>query len=166
MSLEHWLFKVGVPTYKTQIYIDLPAAASNSIELGNTVPENIGWIYGLAVNVGGKKPNDASLNLLTLAQSYELWLQLKYGSADFIDYYRLSNLVFNNYGAARTQVENYLPVSIPMGTDWKKSLIINNTSIVSATIMFDIYFIDIPTYKNLVASKIIWERGKKPAENG
>jgi hypothetical protein len=28
--------------------------------------------------------------------------------------------------------------------------------------MLDIYFIDIPTYKNLTASGVIWERGIKP----
>jgi hypothetical protein len=160
--VEHWLFTRGVPTYKTQIFVDLPASAENSIELGNTVPENIGWIYGLSINVGGTKPMDASKNLISLANSYDLWLILKYGSSDFIDQFRLSNMVYNTYATARSQVQNYMPVSIPMGTDWKKSTIQNMTSITSVTIMLDIYFIDIPTYKNLTASGVIWERGIKP----
>lgn len=160
-NIESWLFKAGIPTYKTWLEIDLPTPAQTQIEIADKVPENVGWIYGMSIQSDGKSPYDASKPLISATDAYLLWLTLKYATSDFVDTWRLSDLNFNPSLGVRQQPNNYAPCSIPMGTDWRKSKIINTTGIVGKTIWLDVYFIDVATYKNLRNSNTIWFEGKK-----
>lgn len=165
-NIEHWLFRLGVPTYKTYLQIDLGTTANQKIEIADKVPENVGWIYGLSVQKDGSFPYDATIPLISNVQSYQLWLTLKYATSDFVDTWRLSDLIYTPFVPApvivydRQQERNYTPVSIPMGVDWRKSTIINPTGIVNATIFMDVYFIDLNTYKNMRESGVIGFQGK------
>jgi len=169
-SFEDLLIKLGVPTYTTQIFKDLNATVTgNTIELGDDVPTNLGWIYGMSIHTDGFKPSDASKSLITLANAYDLWFTFVYGTANVTQYTRLSDMVFNvppstTRNGVRTQELNYMPISTPQGGDWRKSIITNPTGITTGTIMMNLFFIDEVTYQNLVASGVLWKGGRKPAQ--
>lgn len=159
--IEELLFKVGVPTYKTNLIT--PLTAANEINLGQQAPTNIGWIYGISLNVGG---TDFQGNtLISLADAGNLWLNLKIQTNVFTQTLRLSNYVYQQPNVPRTQERNYMPVSIPLELDWKQSTILNPTNIASGTVFFDFYYIDIPSYTNLLNSGTLWKYGVKKANN-
>jgi hypothetical protein len=160
--IEELLFKVGIPTYKTNLITAL--TATKSVNLGQQAPTNIGWIYGISLNVSGTSATtDFQGNtLITLLEAANLWLNLKIGSNVFIEDVRLSNFVYQEPNVTRTQDRNYMPVSIPLDLDWKQSTIDNPTSITGKTVNFDFYYIDKPSYAALLKSGVLWETGNKP----
>lgn len=158
--IEELLFKVGIPTYKTNLETEITAV--KEIELGQNAPTNIGWIYGISVNCEGTSP-DTSKNLITLANAKDLWVNFKIGSSVFIQTWRLSELVFTIGGTARTQPMNYQPCSIPLELDWKQSTIENPTLITGKYVVFNLWYIDVPGYNALMRSGVIWKTGNKPS---
>ncbi len=157
--IEELLFKTGIPTFKTTLSTDLVAVGD--VNLGQDAPTNIGWIYGMAVNVGGNS-YDNSKPLITLVEAGALWLTLKIGSSDFVKNLRLSNLEFQEASVTRGQERNYMPCSIPLALDWKQSTISNATGITGKTVLLDMWYIDKPSYDKLLQSKVIWKTGINP----
>jgi len=168
--VEEMLFRVGIPTYKTTLQIDLPAAAQVKQLLNQKAPINIGWIYGISINVDGHLPLDNSANLITKTDAGNLWLSLLIGSNQFVADWRLSELMYMQYNVDREMNWNYAPVSLPMGSDakgnsqidWQKSYVTNPSGIVSKTILLNLWYIDIASYSNLVNSKFMWVTGVNP----
>lgn len=153
--IEELLLRAGVPAYKTNLITTI--TTSKEINLGQQAPENIGWIYGISLNVGGTDYQGNTL--ISLADSYNLWLNLKIQTNVFTQSIRLANFIYLNPSAIRTTERNYMPVSIPLQLDWKQSSILNPTGIASGIVNFDFYYIDIPSYNKLVANQMILKPG-------
>src|SRR6187431_3239438 len=96
--IEELLFKVGIPTFKTTLTTQLVAGET---ELGMEAPKNIGWIYGVSMEVGGVSPDNKTL--VAFADAPYLWLTFKIGSSDFMYRLRMDSLVYNQPGVTRTQ---------------------------------------------------------------
>lgn len=163
--IQEQFVKLGIPTYITQLQIDLPAVAKAQNLLGQDVPTNIAWVYGLSVTVDGTAPLDASQNLISLSESKNLWLTLMAGTNIFQQNIRLSDLLYVQGGVMRSQPYNFCPVSIPSGIDWKTSYIQNPNGVTSKSVLLNIYYIDKPTYNNLVGSGVLWKTGIKPPQS-
>lgn len=155
--IEEFLFKAGIPTYKTNLITQITSA--KSINLGAQAPTNIGWIYGMSLLVGGTDYQGNTL--ISLADAGNLWLNLLIQTNNFTQNLRLSNLVYQQPNITRTQDKNYCPVSVPLELDWKQSTIANPTGIASGYVNLDMYYIDIPSYNNLKQSGMIWVNGQK-----
>jgi len=160
--IEELLFKVGIPTYKTNLITEI--TATNTVNLGQQAPTNIGWIYGISLNVAGTSAttNANGQTLVTLLQAANLWLNLKIGTNVFIQNTRLSNFVYQQPNVTRTQEKNYVPVSIPLDLDWKQSQIVNPTLMSAVFVDFDFWYIDKQSYANLLKSGALWQTGNKP----
>lgn len=160
--VEELLFKTGIASYKTYLQFDLGASAQPQINMDQKAPVNIGWIYGISVLIGGTVPTNQTQNIISKADAGNLYVTFKIAANMFIDTWRLSDLVFQEAGQTREQERNYAPVSIPNILDWQKSYINNPTGIVSKTILFQLWYVDAPSYGNLVQSGVLWQQGKKP----
>lgn len=155
------LSEQGVATLFTTILITLPTSGSQNIPIAKQLPNQIGMIYGLSIDVGQKDPNNN--NLITLAQSALLYITLKKGSANFIENMRMDKLLFNNADATGnlSNPNRYLPVNVPGDFDLDTSFLTNPTGITSGVVSLNLWYITKTTMQTLKASGVVKVNGKK-----
>lgn len=158
--MEDLLNKLGIPSYISQIVVDLPSANNTTVQLNDKVPESAGWIYGMSVEHDGTTPTDQTKVLINAADMQNLWLQLKYGTSIYIDNYRLDKLSWRD-ATVPIAFRNYTPFSIPADTAWKNSVLLNPTGIINKTVIINVYFIDKGSYQHLVDTGVFWKNGRK-----
>jgi hypothetical protein len=157
--MQEQLYKLGVKTYTDTYYTQLTGGTPTMI--GQDMPNVVGWIYGISIDVDGVLPTDQSKNAISLANASNLWLYFKVNAELFINNMRLDKLVFVNpnegLGAAPAQYSNqrrYFDVNIPYVTDLKQSYYNNPTSLGTSVaplyIPLSIYYIDRDSYNGLV----------------
>lgn len=108
--------------------------------IGAKFPTNINWIYGVSAKVAGAGPNNQTL--ITLANSYNLFLNLQEGSNFFLKNFPLCDLVFNpvnNGNDMRDQ--RYLPVKISGRADLDTSTIGNPTPVNSGLVLLYLWYV-------------------------
>lgn len=119
--------RLGIPTLQTTIYTSITTEAT--IKLGAQLPENVGAIYGLAVDVGGKKKDSNATNNITWTESLNLFLTLKHGSTFFINGIRLDRLVYVQGNSNMDNPLRYFPCLIPAPFALDESQYFNPTAI-------------------------------------
>lgn len=158
--IEEMIIKAGVPTYVVKLEINL-SGNQNEISVAQQEPNPIGLIYGLSVDIGGTHPTDNTRQLIDQNDSRNLWLTLKYNTAEFVDKIRLSRLGNDIPNANGGIIRNYFPCNIPRGTDWQGSKIYNYTGITNKTILLNLYFIDVQSLAALREQGIFFRNGVK-----
>lgn len=138
--MKNILEKYAIP--QLFITIKTTCAATPQVQIGTTMPTQIGLIYGLSVTCAGT--DDQGGTLITYAQTALLYLNLKRGSTNAIEALRLDKLVFAN-GNLNTvfpaSSERYLPMILPNTLSLDQSSYSNATSIASGVIMLDLWFL-------------------------
>jgi hypothetical protein len=126
------LYKFRLPLLQTNIETTISTTAQSSIQIVKTMPEDIGIIIGCSIDVTGTSVNGNTL--ITAAESDVLYLQMKQGNADFLNYVRLSNLIYVlGAGNIFTNPYRYMPLNIPATIiSLDKSAYANPTGLVSA----------------------------------
>lgn len=163
MNIQDVLFKLGIPTYVYVVETQLTANAE--IKIGETLPVDLGWIYGMSVNINGCSPKDSTkLNILP-GQSASLFLTLKYGQSLYVNNLRVSELIYTQPEPVAqslfTNSNRYLSVNIPLNTDLKQSFFANPTLITGRIISLNLYYVDLTSYRTLVNEGILLRNGKK-----
>lgn len=157
------LFKLGVPTYVFTVEVQI--TANPQVLIGEKLPVNLGWVYGMSTNIIGRTqltnellPNDQQIG--------SLYLSLKYGQAIYVDGLRLSELVFTQpFGGAGTNLpqwqnsHRYFPMNIPLNTDLKLSYISNPLLVSGITVALNLFYIDMVAYKNLLDAGLLYANG-------
>jgi len=131
MNFEGELFKLGVGTWVMDVITQIPNPASTQFNIGQTLPKNVGYIYGLSTYCDGVDTQNVALP--TTAQLQALYLTFKNGPAEFFSMVRMSdfsnellNATSNSY---QVRDQKYTPVNIP-AFDLSTSFYNNPTSIV------------------------------------
>lgn len=157
--IQETLLKLGIPTYSVTIYTKLEDVTSQLI--GDRMPEQIGWIYGLSTEVGDTHPDDATKQLISDNDIGSIWLCLKYGATEYIQDLRMTNLVFTSSQRPGMwfNPQRFFPVNIPMHTDLSTSKYKNPNKISNVHVALTLYYIDKTAYKNLLAQGIILANG-------
>lgn len=129
-NLEIMLFSLGVPTYTYDLATAIPVTASNKIQISKEMPKVTGWIYGLTVEGDGV---DQDGNPLPTTTNYtNMYMLLKDGTSEFVQYLRLSDALNVFAGSPVIRPVGYLPVSFPGNFDISNSFYLNPTLIASA----------------------------------
>lgn len=140
------LDKNGIPQL-FQVIKTVITAAAPQIKLGNTLPTQIGLIYGISttVGIGGVATVDDTNNtLITAANASNLYLNLLKGSTLVVSPMRLDKLIFNVPSAtlAPTADNRFLPMIIPNTISLDTSYYSNPTGISAGEIMLELWYID------------------------
>lgn len=160
MNIQQTLFKLGIPTYCYSVETDI--TANNSIKIGETLPQDLGWIYGLSTNATGVTARDQTKLLPSFAQLSNLYLNLKYGQSIFVNGLRLCDLLFLDPASGiPINSSRYLEVNVPLNTDLKLSFIDNPTLITGVTCVLNLYYIDKISYSTLVKQGLVLQNGLK-----
>jgi hypothetical protein len=168
-NMQSLLFKLGIPTYMYTVETAITGEISTNI--GETLPQDLGWIYGLSTNVNGVTARDKTKIYPTALEASNLFLNLKYGQAIFVNGLRLSDLIFLDPLALAQpgNSERYLQVNIPLNTDLKLSYIQNPTQIgtpaAPVTTALNLFYIDIKSYTTLVKQKMVLQNGMAAGSN-
>lgn len=162
MQISDILFKLGIPTYVYTVETTLTNIAE--VKIGETLPVDLGWVYGLSVNIDGATAKNATVPNITAAQAFNLYLSLKYGQSIYVNALRLTEMVFSGPIASTAPFANahrWLPVNVPLNTDLKQSFISNPTLITGPVVGLNVYYIDLTSYRELVNSGQILRNGKR-----
>lgn len=155
--ISQLLIRLGIPTYCFTTFTDLNA--NKTVKVGDTMPPQVGWVYGLSIECNGVLPRDSSKNLITSADTFNLYLNLKYGSTNYVESLRLCNLQFNSVANPASNQSRFLPINMPMHSDLKESTYENPLAITNATIGLTLWYIDKASYEQLVRTKIFSQNG-------
>lgn len=153
MDLLSLLFQKGIATYTTTIYTPIPANPAQSFQIGKDMPLQIGRIFGMAIYTDGLTPDQA--DLVTSTDAFNLYINLKVGSANFVEEHRLSDMISFVAGVPITTRSNpFMEVNIPDGLDLSTSKYLNPTGIVAGannkTIALKLWYIGYETYNQLL----------------
>jgi hypothetical protein len=131
-NITSLIFNLGVATWCTDIITVIPTAITPTIQVGKTLPSDVGFIYGISTYVDGLKDADGN-TLPTTTQGQNLFLTLQTGSTQFMSQIRLTD--FSNElsfgGGYQIRDSIFRPVNIP-AFDLSKSYYQNPASIVSS----------------------------------
>jgi len=159
MDFQSILFNLGCPTWVEDVQTTLPAVASAKQQIGNQLPTNIGYIYGLATYTDGV---DADNNtLISTTDASNLYLTLQDGPTQFYQQIRLWDLLTVFAGTPVLRPQPYTPVNIPY-FDLSKSFYQNPTGVVDATIRLKLYYIQMDAWV-VLKKKYNWDF-KRPSE--
>lgn len=158
MNIQQWLLQLGIPSYRVSINTTVVNQAK--IEIAESMPNQIGWIYGLSVYTDSVTPENVAQ--ITMANSRALYLNLKDAATDFFETIRLDELNYqsNAVGVPANNNERYTPVGIPGSIDLSQSYYFNPTIITSGVIMLNLWYISDRSYSQLVNGKIIKKDGR------
>lgn len=157
--MQEILVKTGIPSYVTNIISPIPLSNQLQIPIAKTIPQQIGYIYGLTILTDTSDPQNN--NLITLTQAQLLYLVLKDGPTEFFQQIRLDQMVFTPAGFPNLNPNNYMPVNIPGNFDLSTSYYQNPTGVVSVpdnpttTIMLQLWFISTESYEWLMKKNYI-----------
>lgn len=158
------LFKLGIPTYTTTIYSNLPTAAQAEIPIARQLPTQIGRIYGMATYADSVTPSNAPL--ITTTDCTNLYLTFKDGATNFFEDLRLTDLLSEFTGVPTTRPQNYLACNIPGGFDLSTSFYSNPTGIVAGaagkTIALKLWYVSVPTYSTMLKKGLVLENANPP----
>ena len=91
-----------------------------------------------------------NLPLISTANAQALYLNLKWGAADFIQNIRLDDMLFNFAGATGLSPTRYLPVNVPKDFNLDQSRYINPTMIPGPlNISLNLWYISTLTYARM-----------------
>ena len=162
MQISDILFKLGIPTY---VYsVETPMTNIAEVKIGETLPVDLGWVYGISINVDGATAKNATVSNITSAQAFNLYLSLKYGQSIYVNALRLTEMIFTGPTASTAPFANanrWLPVNVPLNTDLKQSFFSNPTLITGVTVTMNLYYLDVTSYRELVNSGQILRNGKR-----
>ena len=160
MDISLWLTGLGVPSFRTTIYVQVPTTATTEIIIGKILPTQIGWIYGLSVYTDGKDAKNRDLP--TTANAANLWLNFKQDATDFFQGIRFSEMNYAATGQQPNDNQRYLPVGIPGTIDLSQSTILNPTGITGANLYLSInmWYIGINGYNTMIKANLIKPLGK------
>ncbi len=158
MSILTKLFGLGIPTFTTTIYTPLPANAANSFQIGKEMPKSVGRIFGMAVYSDGVTPDGQ--DLITSTDAFNLYMNFKIGTSDFVEEHRLSDMLSFVAGSpVTTRSDPFMSVNIPNGLDLSVSKYLNPTGIVAGannkTIALKLWYIGFNTYNEMLKQKIV-----------
>lgn len=164
------LDRYGIPQLLTTIKTVIPGTATPQIKLGNTMPEQIGLIYGMSVSVGiagVATVDDMGNTLITLTNASNLFLTLQKGSTKVLDPMRLDKLVYNvpNATVAATADYRYLPMIIPNYISLDTSYYSNPASLTAGEIMLELWYITNEMLDFLVSEQAIASIWANPKGN-
>lgn len=158
------LIKLGIPSYVTQIFTDIPTNAELNIQIAKQLPTQIGRIYGLSIYTDTVTPDNKPL--ITTTDAMNLYINLKHGATDFFENIRLDDMLSNFTGVPTLPSQKWLPVNIPGDFDLSTSSYINPTSIVSAAapaaatvIALNLWYISQKAYNTLEDQGLVLENG-------
>lgn len=150
--MQELLLKTGIPSYVTNIISPIPTTNQLQIPIAKTIPQQIGYIYGITFLTDTEDPNDDTM--ITFAQAQQLFLVFKDGPTEFFQQIRLDQAVLPLAGFPNLNNRPYLPVNIPGNFDLSTSYFQNPTGIVSVdtitTIFMQLWFISTESYKFLM----------------
>lgn len=155
-------FKLGIPTYTTNIYSAVPTTAVPQIPIAKQLPTQIGRIFGMSIYTDGVTPANAAL--ISVANASNLYLTLKHGATNFFEDLRLSELMCVSATANQVPIArdtNYMSCNIPGDFDLSTSFYSNPTSIIAGTICLKLWYISTDTYYTLQRSGMVWNNAKK-----
>lgn len=148
------LLAKGYPALIYQQLITLPGVAVNNNIIGTKLQEQVGLIYGISININGVDPNNAAV--INAADAARLYLVLKQGSSNFIDTYRLDNLVFVDSASNNWNNQTrFLPVNITDKISLDQSYITNPAGIVNKSIILNFHYITKNDYARVKASGLL-----------
>ena len=165
-GMQQWLMKLGVRTF-TDTYFTL-LNGNSPVKRGQDMPKPVGWIYGIAFETDSVQPTDATKPTITIAQASLLYLYFKVGTNLFMNNFRIDRAVYYSPTTSLPfGIDRYFPVNIPEVTDLKESYYNNPTGIGNGTtggppvyIPLTIYYIDIDSYKELLAKGYLFDGAK------
>lgn len=110
-SLEQLFFRLGIPTYDTDIVINIPVSPSNLIDISKITQTDIGWIYG--VSIDADSVDSQNNTLITTTQAQNLYIQWRNGTIDFAPESRLDTYLSVYAGVPVIRPTKYYPMNIP-----------------------------------------------------
>lgn len=127
MDIESRLFQLGIGTWETEFITSAPAnpttgAGSPNFEVGKNLPTDVGFIYGLSMDADAIG-NDG-LPLPTTSQAQNMYIRLKDGGTEFMEPFKLSDLLNELAGSPAVRIKRYMDVAIPR-FDLSKSEYVN-----------------------------------------
>jgi hypothetical protein len=155
------LFKLGIPTYTTTIYSNIPSTAELNIPIAKQLPTQIGRIYGMAIYADSETPDNKTL--ISTTDAFNLYMTLKDGATNFFEEVRLTDMLTNFHNVPVTRPTNYLEVNIPGGFDLSTSYYINPTGIVTGTIALKLWYISVATYSTMMKKGLVLENANPPS---
>jgi len=137
--------KENVRTHLEKIVITV--TAQRQINIAQRMPQQIGTIYGINTHVTGVDSDNTTL--ITLVNSFNLFLTIKSGSDNIIRDLKLADILYLPTTTATTMVmtdRRYFPVNIPNigkkgGVNLDTSFITNPTGIASGRIVLYFWYI-------------------------
>jgi hypothetical protein len=124
--------KAGVPSYVTSIITPLPTNGQLTIPIAKTIPQQVGLIFGMAIDADTVDP--ANNPLITTANAQALYMVLKDGPTEFFQTIRLSDMLNEFAGSPVIRDKKYMPVNILGNFDLSTSFYNNPGLIVSAPV--------------------------------
>jgi hypothetical protein len=150
MDIMTKLFEMGVATWMMDIVTPLPVnnagVGSANFQIGKTLPENVGFIYGLSTYADGID----SLNnpLISTTQAQNIYMNLQNGATVFEQDLRMSDLLNEFAGTPVVRPEKFMQVNIPR-FDLSKSFYLNPQLFVNATIRLKIWYVDVNDWNGI-----------------
>jgi len=129
--MEKLLNAWGIPNYCIPITSTIPVQATAEIDISKTMPEDVGWIYGMSIDTDTVDP--ANRPLISTGEAQNMYLKLKHGSTEFYSPVRLDKFIQPSFLVPAYFGKAYLPISIPGDFDFSASKYINPTGIVSSS---------------------------------
>lgn len=146
MNLQTTLFRMGIGTWIEDIPTLLPTPAAVTVPIGQTMPSNVGFIYGISTYADGVDSENQTL--ISTVQSQLIFMTLQDGPTQFIQKVRLSDLLNEVAGSPVVRAEKFTPVAIP-AFDLSKSFYQNPTSVAGAVIRLKLWYIQKDTWNKL-----------------
>lgn len=129
MQFEDKLFQLGITSFMTDIITLIPATPQTTFQIGKTLSEDVGYVYGISTYADSVDETGTPLPTTTDLQN--IWLKLKNGSTEFYQNWRMDDLLNVFSGTPEVRDSHYRRVSIPR-FDISKSEYGNPTGISSA----------------------------------
>jgi hypothetical protein len=151
MTTEQTLFKLGIPTYIQTITVDI--TSQNELKIADTVPLQMGWIYGLNTYADTVDPDNT--DLISTADASNLYLKIVQGDRNFVNAIRIDDLLF----PSATQSGRYMEVNIPGTISIDQSLILNPTGITEGRLLLMLRYVAIWDLEKLIAENLFRNGG-------
>jgi hypothetical protein len=149
MDMQTLLFRMGIGTWTQDFITTFGAIGQSEIIIGQNLPTDIGYIYGMNTYADGV---DAQNNPLpSTVNMQNIWLNLKSGSTTFFETRRMSDLLNEFAGTPVVRPEKFIPVSIPR-FDLSKSFYANPTAITNVAVHLTLWYVQADAWKEIKQS--------------
>jgi len=110
MDITTKLLEMGVSTWATDIITQLPVPATENFEIGKTLPENVGFIYGISIYADSLDP--VGNTLISTTQAQGMYINIRDGATTFFPAMKLSDFLSEVAGSPIVRAEKFVPVNI------------------------------------------------------